>query len=202
MNTIEKPALAPMGQRIAETAAALFADRGYDSVSMREIADAVGIKAASLYNHYDDKEDLYRASLEQALSERMARVNDATASEGTTQERLLQTLNALTFDEAQDAVTVKLLQRELVSGDKDRHRWLTDHLFRSPFEEMTELFEEIARPGQGQIIALHLCALTIGYSVLAPIFEQLDVPAYLTDPEELAQDIAARLSTPTDEEER
>jgi AcrR family transcriptional regulator len=202
MNTLEKPAVAPMGQRIAETAAALFADRGYDSVSMREIADAVGIKAASLYNHYDDKEALYRASLEQALAERMARVNDATTSEGTTQERLLQTLNALTFDDTQDAVTVKLLQRELVSGDKDRHGWLTDHLFRRPFEEMTELFEEIARPGQGQVIALHLCALTIGYSVLAPIFEQLDVPAYLTDPEELAQDIAARLSTPTNEEER
>lgn len=46
---------------IAEKALELFAERGYDSVSVGEIADAVGIKAPSLYNHYKSKQEIFDA---------------------------------------------------------------------------------------------------------------------------------------------
>lgn len=36
----------------------LFAEKGYGNVSMREIANKVGIKASSLYKHYESKEAL------------------------------------------------------------------------------------------------------------------------------------------------
>lgn len=36
----------------------LFADKGYGNVSVREIAKKVGIKASSLYKHYESKEAL------------------------------------------------------------------------------------------------------------------------------------------------
>jgi AcrR family transcriptional regulator len=38
----------------------LFSEWGYDSVSMRDIAARVGIKAASIYNHFSSKTDLFR----------------------------------------------------------------------------------------------------------------------------------------------
>lgn len=44
----------------------LFATRGYGSVSMRDIADSIGIKPASLYNHFASKEALWSAALEHA----------------------------------------------------------------------------------------------------------------------------------------
>lgn len=37
----------------------LFSEGGYEGVSMRDIAAAVGIKAASLYNHFKSKEDIF-----------------------------------------------------------------------------------------------------------------------------------------------
>ena len=37
----------------------LFAAKGYDGVSMRQIAAAVGIQAASLYSHYAGKESIF-----------------------------------------------------------------------------------------------------------------------------------------------
>ena len=36
---------------ITQKAAALFKDKGYSSASMRELAEAVGVEAPSLYNH-------------------------------------------------------------------------------------------------------------------------------------------------------
>jgi len=39
-------------QRILEKSLELFSTKGYDAVSVGEIAKAVGIKAPSLYNHF------------------------------------------------------------------------------------------------------------------------------------------------------
>jgi len=44
----------------------LFAKKGYAAVSMRDLAEATGIKPASLYNHFDSKDALWEAVLDQA----------------------------------------------------------------------------------------------------------------------------------------
>lgn len=49
--------------RILDAALSLFAEKGYHSVSVAEIADAVGIKAPSLYKHYKSKRDIFDAIL-------------------------------------------------------------------------------------------------------------------------------------------
>ena len=43
---------------ILEGAAGLFRQRGYAAVSLRDIAEAVGMKTGSLYYHFDSKESL------------------------------------------------------------------------------------------------------------------------------------------------
>lgn len=45
--------------RILEESLALFSVRGYDGVSMSDIAEAVGIKASSIYKHYNGKEAIF-----------------------------------------------------------------------------------------------------------------------------------------------
>lgn len=44
----------------------LFAKKGFASVSMRELAEVIGIKPASLYNHFESKETLWEAVLTHA----------------------------------------------------------------------------------------------------------------------------------------
>lgn len=48
-------------KKILDKALELFAAQGYDSVSVGEIAQAVGIKAPSLYNHYSSKQAIFDA---------------------------------------------------------------------------------------------------------------------------------------------
>lgn len=47
----------------------LFSARGYNGVSMRDIAGDAGIKASSLYNHFKNKEDIFN-SIIQEMSKR------------------------------------------------------------------------------------------------------------------------------------
>ncbi|WP_310963662.1 TetR/AcrR family transcriptional regulator [Nocardioides terrisoli] len=49
---------------ILEAALRLFAEKGYDATSMREIAEALGISKPALYYHFDSKEDIVRAILQ------------------------------------------------------------------------------------------------------------------------------------------
>lgn len=52
-------------EAIIYSALTLFADRGYEGVSMRDIAHAVGIRAASLYNHFKSKEDIFMSIIDE-----------------------------------------------------------------------------------------------------------------------------------------
>ncbi len=48
-------------QQITEAAARLFKTRGYVATTMRDIAEHVGMEAASLYNHIKSKDDILQA---------------------------------------------------------------------------------------------------------------------------------------------
>lgn len=45
-------------EEIIKTAAKLFKEKGFSAVTMRDIAKAMGIKAASLYNHINSKQEI------------------------------------------------------------------------------------------------------------------------------------------------
>ena len=52
-------------QKILLEALRLFSQKGYDAVSVEQIADAVGIRAPSLYKHYKGKQDIFDAIFEE-----------------------------------------------------------------------------------------------------------------------------------------
>lgn len=56
-------------QRIIHAAAILFVNGGYNGLSMREIAEAVGITKPALYYHFKDKDELILAVLLETLEE-------------------------------------------------------------------------------------------------------------------------------------
>jgi len=45
--------------RILDVAEGLFQERGYTAVAMRDIAEAAGMRTASLYYHFPSKEELF-----------------------------------------------------------------------------------------------------------------------------------------------
>lgn len=52
-------------QRITKEALKLFAEKGYSDVYVGDIAQAVGIKAPSLYKHFKSKQEIFHAILDE-----------------------------------------------------------------------------------------------------------------------------------------
>lgn len=72
-------------EKIFEAAVDLFAQKGFDATSMREIAEVVGIKKASLYSHYKSKDEI----LEKIVEHPLARVMTIGQAEVETEELIV-----------------------------------------------------------------------------------------------------------------
>lgn len=55
-------------EKILEVSLALFAQKGFDGVSVREIAKEVGVRESALYKHYKNKEDILDKIIEEMIS--------------------------------------------------------------------------------------------------------------------------------------
>lgn len=78
--------------RILEVALSLFADRGFDGTSVRQIAARVGVSHGLLYAHFQSKTDLLRALM--ALTVRDVNQSLAAGSGGGPPAQRLQHLTA------------------------------------------------------------------------------------------------------------
>jgi AcrR family transcriptional regulator len=58
----------PTKQKILDVAIDLFAQHGYDAVSMQDIAQTVGIKKASLYYHFTGKDQILKEILQYPIT--------------------------------------------------------------------------------------------------------------------------------------
>ncbi len=67
-----------MRQRILDAAAVLLAEHGYKATTLRGIAEAAGLKAASIYYHFPSKEQI----TVEVLNEGVRHVSNAVAESG------------------------------------------------------------------------------------------------------------------------
>lgn len=74
--------------RILQNALGLFASKGYDATSVREICEAAGITKPTLYHFFGSKEGVYQALVDGTLERFRARVVEALDAPGTAEERL------------------------------------------------------------------------------------------------------------------
>jgi AcrR family transcriptional regulator len=116
--------------RIIEHAAALFAERGFEKVTVREICDAARVNVAAVNYHFGDKLGLYRAVVRTAVAA-MRETNELSVEAGR---------GATPEDQLRAYVHVFLSR---MSG-RDRYSWIHQLMTRE-IEEPTEAFDEVIR---------------------------------------------------------
>ena len=88
--------LIPAGRRddLLQRAAELFSERGYHATTMRDIAEAIGIRAPSLYAHIERKEDLLHGIVTAAATRFLAGVEAVRASSAPAATKLRDAMRA------------------------------------------------------------------------------------------------------------
>jgi TetR/AcrR family transcriptional regulator, cholesterol catabolism regulator len=119
---------------IIEAATRIFSERGYHAASMSDIADAVGIRKASLYHHVRKKEDLlfaiHETLVDELITETLA-VSSSSASPADKVRELLH-LTMRFIARNRDGVAVFLSERHAVTGE----RWQALVVKRDLYERM------------------------------------------------------------------
>ena len=125
--------------RILEKALELFSAQGYDSVSVDQIARAVGIKAPSLYNHFPGKRAIFDAILESTAARYAAdtdRIDIHVQNAAQDIQVFTDVSEGALFDKVRQIFEYSL-HNETISRFR---RMMTIEQFRSP--ELASLYSE------------------------------------------------------------
>ncbi len=96
---------------LVRSARRLFARQGYAETRTRAIVDAAGVTKGALYHHFEDKLELYRAVVEEAVQELVERIETAAAGCADPWERL-QAMCRAYLDAALDSELTRILVLE------------------------------------------------------------------------------------------
>lgn len=81
-------------QKVLDAARALFAERGYEPATIRDIAKGAGMSTGAVFANFQDKAELFEAVLAEDMGRLADSLNAAVAAESTLRSRLLAALSA------------------------------------------------------------------------------------------------------------
>jgi AcrR family transcriptional regulator len=111
-------------RRILDAAEELFADRGFDAVSMHAIAQAAGISKANIYHYFPNKDALYLAVLRSASENLRALLQEAINSHGSVRDILHHFANSHLQALLKRPRLVRLVWREILEKGAPRAKEL------------------------------------------------------------------------------
>lgn len=160
-------------ERILDGALKLFAQKGYEAVGVAEIAEAVGIKAPSLYKHYKNKRAIF-----DSIIERVNEMDSVKARENEMPEQEIE----------EDAGSYKNIRAEKIKEyTKSMFLHWTEEEFSSLFRKMLTL-EQYKNP--------EMSGLYQNYIAGGPVKYMADIFAEMTGTEEEALQAALEFYGP------
>lgn len=127
---------------ILEAAEQLFADKGFDAVSMSAIASLAKTSKSNIYHHFKNKHDLYLSIMKKAVqgtSELLDALEDAP---GTFKQRLAEFSAGQLGNILSHQRSSQLILREALSGASERGREIAKHLVSNVFLRLIAMVQQ------------------------------------------------------------
>jgi TetR/AcrR family transcriptional regulator len=164
-------------ERILDVAEEIFAEKGYEGATLRDVASRVGIRTPSLYNHFDGKDSLYAAVLERGIGPVLRALGESAAAGGPSHDpgRLVERMMELLAKRPQ---LPRLVVHETLSGGRHLTRilqqWLGPTLQQA--QQMVETGPAARRWETEQLpnLVLAMYHIVVGYFAIAPLYRELN----------------------------
>ena len=124
----------PTREKLLDVAGPIFADRGYQATTIREICAGAGANVAAINYHFGDKLGLYTEVLQQSVRAAQLLAVQNALNENSPPEEILRTL-------------IRARLRSINGRDlPDWHARLLAHEFAQPTPALRQLVDKLARP--------------------------------------------------------
>ncbi len=139
----------------------LFMEQGFRGISMRQIAEQVGLTKAALYYHFRDKEDLFVAIVERYLLRTAELVDTASAQGQTCRAQLTAVVHAILTQPVEERSILRLASQELSNiSTEARSRFLV--LYHEKFiGRLTALIDAGMASGELRAVDARLATWTL-----------------------------------------
>lgn len=167
--------------RILAAAEALFAEQGFNAVSMNAVAERAGVSKANIFHHFNSKNALYLAVLKAACQESFSPIDNLGSESGTFVERLSNYASAHLASLLEHEHIYRLIQRDLLENGPERGRELVEQVFGQNFHRLVEILRTGQAKGElrGDVDPAGVATLLIAANVF--FFEKSSVLRHFPD---------------------
>ncbi len=163
----ESPARSARLQDIRDAALDLFVERGYHGTTMKDIGQYLGLRAPSLYNHVDSKQEILREIMLGTERELLAEFHQATRGVEDLVEAMRRAVTTFVHHHARNRREALVGNRETASLDEPARSQLLQ-MRREHEHAIRSLIEKGCAQGSFQVDHPHLTSfgmLEMGVSV-------------------------------------
>jgi TetR/AcrR family transcriptional regulator len=161
--------------RILDAAERLFAERGLAGTAVRDIARAADLKPASLYNHFDGKQELYDAVIERGVRPLLEVIQALPAREHSA-ENIDDTIGAIMKHLSAHPHLARLIYHEVIGGGESLKglvrywiRPLLDQARTGVQRDVDDFWDEDELP----LMIAGWLHLVLGHFALAPMLKEI-----------------------------
>lgn len=133
---------------ILKAAKRVFAQRGLDGASIRDVAEAANVNTAMIYYYFRDKRDLYRAVLEDSFSAMTEIWNDEIfRSSAPVREKIRRYIDGyIRFHQANDDLR-RIMAMEFASSGVNI-KWISERFFADNFRKLVRILRDGMKKGE------------------------------------------------------
>jgi len=181
---------------ILEVAERLFSERGFDAVSVSEIALGAGVCKANVFHHYGSKQQLYMAVLKSATDRASGEVaRQVLAGQGDVPERLGLFLANYLQLLIRHPHTSRLVMREVMENGERDGATLARELFSESFVHIVDLIREAQHGGmlrkdlKPELLAVSMIGIDVFFFHTRTVLRHLPGVDFAGAPEAFSRDI-------------
>jgi AcrR family transcriptional regulator len=134
--------------RLEERALSLFATKGYDATSVREIIEAAGVTRPVLYYYFQNKADLFCCLIETQFERTFAAMDEIVARFASCRERLKGLIRNEFSSAERSPETVRFLLRYFFAPPQEAMRLDSRELAQARFERIVRVMAEGREAGE------------------------------------------------------
>jgi AcrR family transcriptional regulator len=156
-------------EHLLRLAIRLFAERGYNGLTMRDLAEACAVTAPAFYYYFPSKESLYREAVRAAFAVGMQGIDELVQREYDF-EGFVYTFTKLLVDAfARSEGFRTLLIRELLNNNAAHLAFIGEEVLGPAMRRIAELAQPLMPAEDARLVGYSVLSLVIGQFTLAPV---------------------------------